>query len=61
MKRKLCLICSILGILGGILILIAAFLENAFPKPLWVVAAVCCCAGAGSSLTNFASVVRKKK
>lgn len=39
--RKLCfLLCGIAGILGGILMILAAIFEELFPKPLWFVASL---------------------
>ena len=41
LSRTLGLFFSICGIIGGILLVVAAFLEDAFPRPLMLTAAVC--------------------
>ena len=35
-KRIISLLCGVCGVLAGILMICAAVLGNAFPKPLWV-------------------------
>ena len=39
--RAICMVCGTCGIIGGILMIVAAFMEDAFPRPLWLVAAIC--------------------
>ena len=39
--RLISLICAICGIIGGILMIVAGFMEDAFPRPLWFVASIC--------------------
>ena len=39
--RLISLICATCGIIGGILMIVAAFMEDAFPRPLWAVVAIC--------------------
>ena len=41
LSRTLSLVFCICGIIGGILLVAAAFLEDAFPRPLMIIAAVC--------------------
>ena len=35
------IICGTCGIIGGILMIVAGFMEDAFPRPLWLVASAC--------------------
>ncbi len=49
MNNRFYRICSLAGIIGGILIVIGVIMEDAFPKPLWILAAICCLMGATSS------------
>ena len=39
--RLICGICAVCGMVGGILMVIAGFLEDGFPRPLWLAASVC--------------------
>lgn len=41
MNRRLSMMGGILGVIGGITMIIGAILEEAFPKPLWLVVALC--------------------
>ncbi len=60
MNIKFRLIGAIASIIGGILIVIGSILDQAFPKPLWIVAAVCCFLGAISNLMNCKPTAKKK-
>ncbi len=60
MNMKFRLIGTIASIIGGILIVIGSFLDQAFPKPLWIVAAVCCFLGAIPNLMNCIPAAKKK-
>lgn len=60
MRRKLALFCSVCGIVGGILIVIGAVLESAFPKPLWGLAGVCCMIGAVGNILNAAQSAKHR-
>ena len=35
------IMCGTCGIIGGILMIVAGFMEDAFPRPLWFVASIC--------------------
>ena len=39
--RLIGMICATCGIIGGVLMIIAGFMDDAFPRPLWFVAAIC--------------------
>ncbi len=58
MHNRFYRICSLAGIIGGILIVIGVIMDGAFPKPLWIVTAICCLMGAVSS---FMVLFRAKK
>lgn len=52
---------GICGIIGGILLIIAAIMENDFPRPLWFVAAGCVILNGIGILVNFCYVRRQEK
>ncbi len=39
MKKTIGLICSVSGIIGGVLMIVAGFMEDSFPKPMRLLAA----------------------
>lgn len=53
LSRTLGLFFSICGIIGGILLVVAAFLEDAFPRPLMLIAAVCVFLNSIGIILNF--------
>jgi uncharacterized membrane protein len=55
------IICGTCGIIGGILMIVAGFMENAFPRPLWFVAAICVFLNAIGIILNYCSVRRKEQ
>ena len=59
--RLLCMICSTCGIVGGILMIIAAFLEDGFPRPLWFVAAICMLLNVIGIIVNYRNVRKQEK
>lgn len=52
-------ICSLAGLIGGILIVIGVIMGDAFPKPLWIVTAIGCLMGATSSFMVFFRAKKK--
>lgn len=58
---KTTLVGGICAIIGGILIMIGAFMGEAFPKALWIVAAICEFANAFVLLKNCWKVDRSEE
>jgi len=61
MNKKLALICAILGMIGGILLIIGGFMEDAFPKALRFVAAFCLLCNCAASVMNLKNIQKTKK
>lgn len=61
MNKKLVLICAILGIVGGILLIVGGFMEDAFPKALRFVAAFCLLCNCAASVANLKSIKKTKQ
>ena len=59
--RLLCMICSTCGIVGAILMIIAAFLEDGFPRPLWFVTAICMLLNVIGIIVNYRYVRKQEK
>lgn len=55
------MICGICGIVGGILMIVAAFMEDAFPRPLWFVAAICMFLNVIGIILNYRYIRRQEK
>lgn len=58
--RFISMICAICGIMGGILMIVAAFMEDAFPRPLWFVAAICMFLNVIGIIMNYHYVRRQE-
>lgn len=58
--RFISMICAICGIMGGILMIVAAFMEDAFPRPLWFVAAICMFLNVIGIIMNYRYVRRQE-
>ena len=51
--RMISMICGAFQIIGGIMMIVAAFLEDGFPRQLWFVVAICMFLGViGNALTH---------
>ena len=59
--RLICGLCAVCGIIGGILMIVAGFMEDAFPRPLWFVASVCMFLNVVGIILNSCYVRRKEK
>jgi len=59
--RLISMMCGICGIAGGILMIVAGFMEDAFPRPLWFVASVCMFLNVVGIILNYRYVHRKEK
>ena len=59
--RLICMMCAACGIIGCILMIVAAFMEDAFPRPLWFVAAVCMFLNVIGILLNYRCIRRREK
>ncbi len=55
------MMCATCGIIGGILVIVAAFMEDAFPRPLWFVAAICMFLNAIGILLNYHHIHKQAK
>ena len=55
------IICGTCGIIGGILMIIAAVMENAFPRPLWFIASVCMFMNVIGIILNYRYVRKNEK
>ncbi len=55
------MMCAICGIIGGILMIVAGFMEDAFPRPLWFVAAICMFLNAIGILLNYHYIHKQEK
>ena len=52
---------GVCGIAGGILMVVAAFMEDAFPRPLGLVAAVCMLLNVIGIIMNYRYIRRQEK
>jgi len=59
--RLICGLCAVCGIIGGILMIVAGFMEDAFPRPLWFAAAICMFLNVVGIFLNYCYVRRKEK
>ena len=59
--RTISMVCGTCGIIGGILMIVAAFLEDAFPRPLWLVAAICMFLNVIGILLNYRYIRKQEK
>jgi len=59
--RLVCGLCAVCGIIGGILVIIAGFIEDAFPRPLWFVAAMCMFLNAIGIVLNYRYIRKQEK
>ena len=55
------IICGTCGIIGCILMIVAGFMENAFPRPLWFVAAICMFLNVIGIILNYHYVRKQDK
>lgn len=58
--RAISLFCGICGIVAGLLMLVAAFMEEAFPLPLRLVMAICFVLNGISAVLNFWNIRKQK-
>ena len=64
MEKKLrlfCKLCAICGIIGGVLMIIAGFMEDGFPRPLWLVASVCMFLNVMGIILNYRYIRKQEK
>ena len=54
-------LCAVCGIIGGILMIVAGFMENAFPRPLWFVASICMFLNVIGIILNYRYVRKQEK
>ncbi len=59
--RLISSMCAICGIIGGILIIVAGFMEDAFPRPLWFAAAICMFLNAIGIISNYRYFHKQEK
>ena len=59
--RLISLICATCGIIGTVLMVVAAFMEDAFPRPLWIVAAICMFLNVIGIILNYRYIRRQEK
>lgn len=52
---------AVCGIIGGILMIVAGFMEDAFPRPLWFVAAICMFLNVIGILMNHRYIRKQEK
>ena len=55
------IICGTCGIIGGILMIVAGFMENAFPRPLWFVASICMFLNVIGIILNYRHIRKNEK
>ena len=60
-QRVLSMLFGICGITGGILMIVAAFMEATFPRPLWFVAAICMFLNAIGIILNYRYIRKQEK
>ena len=59
--RLICGLCAVCGIIGGILMIIAGFMDDAFPRPLWFIAAMCMFLNAIGIILNYRYIRKQEK
>ena len=59
--RLISMVCAACGIIGGILMIVAGFLEAAFPRPLWFAAAICMFLNVVGIILNYCYVRGQEK
>ncbi len=59
--RLIGMMCATCGIIGGILVIVAGFMEDAFPRPLWFVAAICMFLNAIGIISNYRYFRKQEK
>lgn len=59
--RLISMLCSLCGIIGSVLMIVAAFMEAGFPRPLWFVAAICMLLNVIGIVVNYRYVRRREK
>lgn len=59
--RLISMMCATCGIIGGILMIVAAFMEDVFPRPLWFVAAICMFLNAIGIILNYRYIRKQEK
>ena len=59
--RLTSMMCATCGIIGGILMIVAAFMEDAFPRPLWFVAAICMFLNVIGIILNYRYIHKQEK
>ncbi len=59
--RLICGLCAVCGIIGTILMIVAGFMENAFPRPLWFIASVCMFLNVIGIILNYRYVRKQEK
>ncbi len=59
--KLLVMMCAICGIIGAVLMVVAAFMEDAFPRPLWFVAAICMFLNVIGIILNYRYIRRQEK
>ena len=59
--RLIGMICATCGIIGGILMIVAGFMEDAFPRALWFVAAICMFLNVIGIILNYRYVRKQEK
>ncbi len=60
MKNSIYLIAGILGIIGGILMIVAGFTGDSFPGYLWLVASFCLLFNAAAQIINYRNLKKNK-
>ena len=59
--RLICGICAVCGIIGGVLMIVAGFMEDVFPRPLWFVASICMFLNVIGLILNYRYVRKQEK
>lgn len=59
--RLICGLCAVCGIIGVILMIVAGFMENAFPRPLWFVASICMFLNVIGIILNYRHIRKNEK
>ena len=55
------IMCGTCGIFGGILMIVAGFMEDAFPRPLWFVASICMFLNVIGLILNYRHIRKNEK
>ena len=59
--RLICGLCAVCGIIGVILMIVAGFMENTFPRPLWFVASICMFLNVIGIILNYRHIRKNEK